>query len=335
MSPVHRIQNRFNTPHVIADFTEPFLTPARVIPGSPRSQRLMTFIVNPSPRLSVVRQIAAVKIVFAVLAMIAGGLQGRAQSASATPAQSPSPASTPETKLREVKTSTGTVIVPAEKSQPIRIARFEKRPVIDGKLDDEVWKQAIVLKDFYDIDPGDNVPAQKQTEVMLGYDPKFLYIGFRCYDESDKVRVTVARRDNIFSDDYVGFFLDTFNDQRKAFEAFFNPLGIQGDATFTEGRGEDFSVDVVMESKGVVDDKGWTVEVAIPFKSIRYTAGKGKLWGAHFFRRIKRLNNELDSWMPVSRSVANTLGQAGHLTGFEGISTERTFEIIPSLTISE
>ena len=96
MSPVHRSQNRFKTPQVVADFTEPFLTPARVIPGSPRSQRLMTFIVNPSPCLSVVRQIAAVKILFTVLAMIAGGLPARTQSALATLVPSPSRASTPE-----------------------------------------------------------------------------------------------------------------------------------------------------------------------------------------------------------------------------------------------
>jgi hypothetical protein len=282
-----------------------------------------------------VRHIAAVKILVAVLAMIAGSVQVRAQSAVATPVPSPSPASPPEAKAREIKTTTGTVVVPPEKSGPIRITRFDKAPVIDGKLDDEVWKQAAVLKDFYDIDPGDNLPAEKRTEVMLGYDPKFLYIAFHCYDEPDKVRATVARRDNIFSDDYVGFFLDTFNDQRKAFEAFFNPFGIQGDATYTEGRGEDFSVDVVMQSKGMMTSDGWTVEVAIPFKSIRYTAGKGKLWGAHFFRRIKRLNNELDSWMPVSRSISGTLNQAGHLSGLEGLSTERTLEVIPSVTLSE
>ena len=58
-------------------------------------------------------------------------------------------------------------------------------------------------------------------------------------DETDKIRSTVAKRDNIFQDDYVGFFLDTSNDERKAFEAFFNPLGIQADGVLTEGRGED------------------------------------------------------------------------------------------------
>ena len=96
MSPVHRSENRFNTAQVTADFTEPFPTLARVIPGSPGSQRLTTFIVNPSPRLSVVRQIAAVKILFAVSAKIAGVLQARAQSTSATPVPSPSRASTAE-----------------------------------------------------------------------------------------------------------------------------------------------------------------------------------------------------------------------------------------------
>jgi hypothetical protein len=145
----------------------------------------------------------------------------------------------------------------------------------------------------------------------------------------------VAKRDNIFQDDFVGFFLDTFNDKRKAFEVFFNPLGIQGDGVITEGRGEDFSVDLLMESKGIIDDKGYVVEVAIPFKSLRYEAGKGKLWGVHFLRRIQRFDRELNSWMPLKRGVSSTLSQAGHITGLEGISMERTIELIPSLTLSE
>ncbi len=215
------------------------------------------------------------------------------------------------------------------------VPRFETPPVIDGKLDEPVWQKAAVLKDFYQIDPGDNIAPSKPTDVLIGYDPKFLYIAFRAFDEPDKVRSTVAKRDNIFRDDYVGFYLDTFNDKRKAFEMFFNPLGIQGDGVLTEGSGEDFSVDVLMESKGVLNDAGYVVEIAIPFKSIRYEAGKGKLWGAHFFRRIQRFNRELSSWMPFSRSIDSNLSQAGHLGGLEGISTERTLELIPSLTLSE
>ncbi len=222
-----------------------------------------------------------------------------------------------------------------DKSQPITIPRFEKPPTIDGKLDEEVWQKAAVLKDFLQIQPGDNTPPSKSTEVLIGFDPQFLYIAFKATDEPDKIRATVAKRDNIFNDDYVGFMLDTFNDKRKAFEIFFNPFGIQGDGIITEGRGEDFSVDLLMDSKGVIHEAGFNVEIAIPFKSLRFEAGKGKLWGAHFFRRIKRFENELDSWMPMSRSIDSNLAQAGHLTGLEGISVERTIELIPSATVSQ
>ncbi|HYP54601.1 MAG TPA: DUF5916 domain-containing protein, partial [Pyrinomonadaceae bacterium] len=259
-------------------------------------------------------------------------------------ASAPADASTPAEAPKADTTAPGApakaatrakVVLPPEKAAPVNIPRFDKAPTIDGKLDEDVWKSAVVLRDFYQIDPGDNTPPSKQTRIRLGYDSRTLYIAFEADDEPDKVRATVPRRDQIFNDDYIGFFLDTFNDQRRAYCIFFSPLGVQADGIMTEGRGEDYSVDIVMESKGVVHDKGYTVEVAIPFKSLRYEAGKGKLWGAHFFRRIKRLSNELDSWMPFSRDVRGNLNQAGKLTGLEGITTERTLELIPSLTLSE
>jgi len=67
-------------------------------------------------------------------------------------------------------------VVPEEKSKPIAIPKFDKPPTIDGKLDEEVWQTAAVLKDFYQIQPGDNTPPSKPTEVLIGFDPKFLYI---------------------------------------------------------------------------------------------------------------------------------------------------------------
>src|SRR5205823_2864534 len=227
------------------------------------------------------------------------------------------------------------LIVPAEKSQPVKLPRFEKAPLIDGKLDDEVWTHAVVLKDFYQTQPGDNIAPTKPTEVLLGYDAKFLYVALHCYDEPDKIRATIPKRDNIWNDDYVGILFDTFNDGRKAYEFDFSPLGVQADGIWTDGQGEDFNPDFVFESKGILTSDGWTVEAAIPFKSLRYVAGKDKLWGAHFWRRIKRFNNELDMWMPISRDVSSWLAQEGHLAGLEGISTERTLELIPSLTLSE
>jgi hypothetical protein len=213
--------------------------------------------------------------------------------------------------------------------------RFKQPPVIDGRLDEEVWAAGTLLKDFYQIQPGDNIAPSKPTEVRLGYDDKFLYIGFHAFDDAGGIRATVAKRDAIFDDDHVGIYLDTFNDQRKAFAFFFNPHGVQADAIFTEGGTEDFSVDILMESSGTLRKDGYIVEVAIPFKSLRYQAGKGKLWGIHFQRTIKRFNNELNSWMPISRDKSSFLAQAGHITGLEDISRARTLELIPSLTVSE
>jgi uncharacterized protein DUF5916/cellulose/xylan binding protein with CBM9 domain len=266
---------------------------------------------------------------------------------SPTPASSPSgqtaPAATagagtngaPIVSSPNPKPGGGAPPLPPEKANPVKLALFAKPPVIDGKLDDEVWKGANVLKDFYQVQPGDNIAPSKPTEVLLGYDSRFLYVAFRAFDEPDKVRATIPKRDNIFNDDYVGILFDTFNDKRKAYEFDFNPLGVQADGIWTDGVNEDFSLDIVFESKGVVTNDGYTIEVAIPFKSIRYNAGKDTLWGVHFWRRIKRFNNELSMWMPLSRDISSWLAQAGHLTGFEGLSTERTLELIPSLTISE
>ncbi len=247
----------------------------------------------------------------------------------------PTPAPTPLRKTAKSSDEKRLVALPPEKAAPVRIARFVTAPTIDGRLDEAIWQQAAVLKDFYQIQPGDNIAPSRPAEVLLGYDAKYLYIGFRAHDEASQVRATVAKRDQIWDDDYVGIFLDTFNDRRRCYALFFNPLGVQADGIFVEGGGEDYSIDIVMESKGVVTDDGFTIEIAIPFKSLRYEAGKDKLWSAHFFRRIKRFNNELDSWMPVSRDKSGILNQTGQLTGLEGVSTERTLELIPSLTVSE
>jgi hypothetical protein len=126
----------------------------------------------------------------------------------------------------------------------------------------------------------------------------------------------------------------------------FNPLGVQQDGLYVEGSEPDFSVDVVMESKGVVTEDGYSIEVAIPFKSLRYEAGKGRLWGVHALRYIRHLDEE-DSWAPLKRDKtglnagtaeearARFLAQAGHVTGLEEISSGRAIELIPVLTVSE
>jgi hypothetical protein len=229
----------------------------------------------------------------------------------------------------------GGVEVPAEKLRPVTIPKFASPIVIDGKPDETAWADAAVFKDFYQTSPGDNIAASKPTEVRVMYDEKNLYISFKCWDEKDKIRSTVAKRDNVFGEDNVRVWLDTYDDQRRAYVLGFNPLGIQQDGIFTEGQGADFSVDIVMESKGVIEDWGWSVEVKIPFKSLRYSAGNGKKWGFNVARNIDRLNDEFDQWLPDDRNVSGFLIKHGKITGLDEIKYERTLEVTPSVTFSE
>src|SRR6266513_91049 len=145
------------------------------------------------------------------LAIFAGLLLLRPVCAQTTPLASPSPSPSPSAtvKLAARKNeepasasstradggTKGSVSLPPEKSHPITMPLFDKPPVIDGKLDDEIWKKAVVLKDFYQTQPGDNTSPSKQTEVFLGYDPRFLYIAFHCYDDPSKVRANIPKRD--------------------------------------------------------------------------------------------------------------------------------------------
>ena len=223
-------------------------------------------------------------------------------------------------------------VLPPEKANPVSIPLADAPPTIDGRLDDAIWQRAAVLRDFVQIQPGDNSAPLKPTEVRLAYDAKTLYVAFHCHEDPAKVRATLSRREAYFaSDDYVVFYLDTFNDKRRAFVFVLNPLGIQGDGIFTEGRGEDYSVELVWESKGQLTEDGYTIEVAIPFKSLRYEAGEGKIWNAHFFRRVQHANRALDSWMPNDRENSSSLRQAGQLTGFVGIDTEHNLEPVGQL----
>jgi|CXWL01.1.fsa_nt_gi hypothetical protein len=221
------------------------------------------------------------------------------------------------------------------KNAPARIPRAETPPTIDGILTDAAWQNAALFGEFLQTNPGDNIAPKHETEFMMAYDSKFLYMAFRVKQDKGTIRASVARRDNIWNDDYIVLYMDTFNDKRQAYALGWNPLGIQADGTMTEGRGEDYSVDIIMESKGVVTEDGYNIEVAIPFKSLRYEAGKSKNWGLHVFRRVKYNNNELDAWMPNNRSLNGVLLQSGHITGLEGIETTRQLEVNPSLTLSE
>ena len=338
---------------------------ARVEAEQRGADALLVFHLRPGYAASAAASFNRLDVVFAAQSPApAGGSAAPAASTSLapngapasptpTPATAPAPATAPDSapsingaatapeSAKAGAAEPGTkaarlaALLTPEKKAPVALKKFDKAPVIDGKLDDEVWQTAAVFKDFSQSRPVDLVAPTKPTEVRIGYDAKHLYVAFKAFDERDKVRATIAKRDAVFDDDWVGVWLDTFNDGRRSYELIFNPLGVQADAIFTEGVSEDFSVDIVMESKGSIVEDGYVVEVAIPFKSLRYTAGKDKLWGLHLLRTIKRFNNEQSSWMPISKDNSSLLGQRGHVTGLDGISTERTLELIPSITLAQ
>lgn len=267
-------------------------------------------------------------LLFAISIFVLGA---KAQEASGPDAGSVTKPSVPTAAAPKA----GGVVIPAEKTRPVTIPKLASPVVIDGRPDEEAWKTAAVFKDFYQTYPGDNTPASKPTEVWVMYDEKNLYVAFKCWDEKDKIRATIAKRDNVFSEDNVRMWLDTYNDQRRAYVLGFNPFGVQQDGIYTEGRGADFSVDIVMDSKGVIEDWGWSVEVSIPFKSLRYTAGKGKMWGFNVARNIDRLNDEFNQWLPEDRNVSGLLIKHGKITGLDDVKYERTLEVVPSITLSE
>jgi hypothetical protein len=207
--------------------------------------------------------------------------------------------------------------------------------MIDGNLDEEVWKHAALFKDFYQTSPGYNIAPSKPTEVYAFYDEEALYFGFKCWDDPDKIRSTIATRDAVSDQDNVRVWLDTFDDHRRAYELIFNPLGIQQDGILVEGQGTDYSIDILMESKGKIQDWGWSVEVRIPFKSLRYRMGPGRSWGINLARNIQRFNHESDQWMPDDRNVSGTLIKHGRINGLDEIKVSRTLSVVATTTISE
>lgn len=225
------------------------------------------------------------------------------------------------------------LLPPVASAETITLARCAEPPAIDGLLDEPCWSAAAVLSGFVQTRPGDNTPPSRDTAVLVASDARSLYIGIRAADDPAKVRATVARRDAVLDDDHVVLYLDTFDDRRRAYVLIWNPLGIQQDGIYTEGRDIDYSVDVVMQSKGTVTDTGYVIEVALPLSSIRYRAGEGRRWGVHVQRRIRHLDEE-DSWRPLVRGQAGLLAQAGALEGLDGLVPERLFEVIPGLTAS-
>ena len=221
-----------------------------------------------------------------------------------------------------------------EKLEPLIPFKTDIPPVIDGKLDDSVWEKAPHETGFKTYHPDYGIDMVENSIVYYAYDLENLYFAFRCFDsQPDKVKASVTRRDNIHADDWICINLDSFNDHQSLYALYVNPLGIQGDSRF-EGGAEDFSVDIVWYSNGKIDDKGYTIELKIPLKSIRFTHKDPVEMGVIFERKISRLS-EAGTYPPLDPVQGpNFLTQTRTII-FHDIKHYTLFEVLPAFTYSQ
>ncbi|MBI2835503.1 MAG: carbohydrate binding family 9 domain-containing protein [Acidobacteria bacterium] len=214
----------------------------------------------------------------------------------------------------------------------VTAARATTPPKIDGTLDDELWLRAEPVSGFVQAEPQEGKPASEPTEVRLAYDAQNLYIAAYCYDrEPDALVVNDIRKDfQNGEQDTFEVIIDTFGDRRNGYVFMTNPAGARGDRQVSgEGRETNASWDAVwfVRARRVAD--GWTAEMAIPFKSLRFKSGEAHAWGINFSRRIRR-KNEVDYWSPVPRAYELTrISLAGNLAGLSATTAGRNLRIKP------
>ena len=174
---------------------------------------------------------------------------------------------------------------------PLAISRTTGPIVIDGDLSDPAWKDAVPIERWWETNPGDNIEPSVRNVGRLAYDDKYLYAAFEFDDpEPAKIRAPYADRDNVDSStDYGGIILDPDNDRKTATLFLANPRGIQYDALNSDTNGnEDNAPDWFWESAAKINAKGWTLEIRIPFSSLRYPKGNPQTWGVMLYRNRPR-----------------------------------------------
>ena len=206
---------------------------------------------------------------------------------------------------------------------------------IDGYLNEKAWEDALVVDLNNEIYPAENIEAKVKTKCFITYDEKNLYVGFKAYDpDTRQIRANLSDRDNITQDDLLGFMIDTFNDQNRAFAFWVNPLGIQSDLIVSNGgTSEDSSWDAIWDSAGRICSDGYEVEFAIPFNMLQFPRNTfNQTWGFIPLRIYPRNLRHQFSNIMLNRSNYCLLCQFNHLTGLKGISPNSNIELDPALT---
>ncbi len=215
------------------------------------------------------------------------------------------------------------------------IPRVNTEPRIDGQIDAGEWSLAARIKIDIETSPSENVPAAVEAEALLMENGETLYVAFIALDPNpEQIRAFYRDRDAMWDDDYVAVVLDTFNDERRAFEFFANPFGVQADAIQDDVNGrEDDSWNAIWDSAGQINDKGYVVEMAIPVKQLRFTPSESEqTWGIDLVRNYPRDRRTRIANNPFNRDVSCYICQLRKVDGFANLSQSRNLEIIPTVT---
>jgi hypothetical protein len=228
---------------------------------------------------------------------------------------------------------------PAAPSSESEIEPWRIRPatgpiVLDGRIDEIAWQDALRVTLDVATWPVDNQPAPVETVVRLTYDDTNLYLGFRAIDPDPRqIRARYADHDQCWRDDLVGVALDTFNDGQRSLMFIANPLGAQYDAIRTNENGEQGSWDAIWHSVGSIDALGFSVEMAIPFSSLRFQRSESdQVWGVRLNRIYPRDQRLFIQATAVDRNNSCEACQYPKMVGFAGVTPGTSFELIPTVT---
>ena len=226
----------------------------------------------------------------------------------------------------------GTVFTP-NIDPSVHVTRIESGMItIDGVLDDAGWRQAAIATNFSETFPGDQTKPPIEIETYLAYDESNFYIAYVIKDDPSAVRSNFSDRDQIWSDDYSGMLLDTNGDGQQMYFIAANPKGIQGDTRISNSSGEDVNFNVVYTSEGMVTDQGYQIEMAIPFRSLRFPNREEQVWRATFWITHPRDSRNTYSWAAIDRDNPCMTCNFGVLKGIQGVRSGRNLEFLPAIT---
>jgi hypothetical protein len=217
--------------------------------------------------------------------------------------------------------------------EAVKLPCLEIPPIIDGVLDDPAWAKAASFSDFKTIKPDVGRPPSQETVVYAAYDQENLYFAFRCPDsEASRIKAAVSKRDDCFDGDWTAIALDTFNNRLGGYAFGVNPLGVQGDGTIDSNADFDPTYDMVFSSAGKLGAKGYTVEMAIPFKSLRFPNRERIIMSFKAARNIHRNSEEVDfpGYNPANGSALSQFQKIE----ISGIKYRRAIELLPAVTAS-